>query len=311
MKIKKILLIGGAGYLGVNLATELLQRGHSVTVLGRKLIPEYILPIGANYIVGDFYNKVLLESILNDHEEVVHLAYATAPNTYFLDPLADLHQNLLPAVQLFEEIAKKNAKLILVSSGGTVYGEAISLPITEGQVTRPISPYGVMKLTLENYAHLYSRTHGLKFICVRPANAFGVGQRAFVGQGFISTAIASTIQEIPIKIFGQTGAIRDYIYITDVASGIASAIESGHLSETYNIGTGTGLSNRDVIEAISPLMNGMGFDVRVEYLSERKFDVKVNILDSTKLSNHTGWSTQVDFLLGLRLTANWIKSFHE
>lgn len=310
MNIKKILLIGGGGYIGTQLAAELLRRGHGVAVLGRKQVPEYALPRGVTYHAGDFSNKELIDSLLDAYEEVVHLAYATVPNTSFIDPLADLLQNLPPTVQLFSEIAKRGAKLILVSSGGTVYGEALALPIGEGHAARPISPYGVTKLTLENYAHLYASTHGLKFICVRPANAFGVGQRPFVGQGFISTAIASAIMGLPIKIFGKAGAIRDYLYITDVASGIASALESGHLSETYNLGSGTGLSNQDVVEAISPLMRDMGFETRVEHLPERAFDVKANVLDSTKLRSHTGWNPQVGFSEGLRLTANWLKDLH-
>ena len=115
------------------------------------------------------------------------------PNTSFDNPLSDLLQNLPPTVQLFSEAADRGVKLVLVSSGGTVYGEAIKLPICETHPTKPISPYGVTKRTLENYAYLYAATHGLKFVCVRPANAYGVGQRAFVGQGFISTAMAEIV----------------------------------------------------------------------------------------------------------------------
>jgi len=210
-------------------------------------------------------------------------------------------------VQLFSEVADRGGKLVLVSSGGTVYGEAIKLPIREDHPTKPISPYGVTKLTLENYAHLYAVTHGLQFVCIRPANAFGVGQRPFVGQGFISTAMASAMRGQPIKIFGQNGTIRDYIYVSDLASGIVSALEHGHLSETYNLGSGIGLSNLEVIEVFKPLMQEIGCEVQVENLPERAFDVKANVLDSSKLQEHTGWKLQVEFDDGLRRTREWLR----
>ena len=199
-------------------------------------------------------------------------------------------------------------KLILVSSGGTVYGEVDELPIKETHATKPVSPYGVTKLTLENYAYLYAATHGLKFVCVRPANAYGAGQKPFVGQGFIATAMASTMKSMPIKIFGEHGTIRDYIYVSDLASGIVSALEKGHLSETYNLGSGVGLSNFEVIELFKPLMQEMSSEVKVDNLPERAFDVKANVLDSTKLQEHTGWKPIVKFSEGLSRTRDWLRN---
>ena len=306
-KERNTLVIGGAGYIGTHLVPELLATGRRVTVLGRRAIPAHELPQGVAYVMGDFARLDLISGLLDRHQEVIHLAYATVPNTSFENPLADLLQNLPPTVQLFSEVADRGGKLVLVSSGGTVYGEAIKLPIREDHPTKPISPYGVTKLTLESYAHLYAVTHGLQFVCIRPANAFGVGQRPFVGQGFISTAMASAMRGQPIKIFGQNGTIRDYIYVSDLASGIVSALERGRLSETYNLGSGIGLSNGEVIQALSPLMKKMGFEIHVEHLPERTFDVKANVLDSSKLQEQTGWKAQVDWSEGLRLTAEWLR----
>ncbi|HQS38499.1 MAG TPA: NAD-dependent epimerase/dehydratase family protein [Methylotenera sp.] len=301
------LVIGGAGYIGSHLTAQLLATGRKVTVLGRSLVPSNALPNGVNYIAGDFGQHQLITELLDKHEEVIHLAYATVPNTSFENPLADLLQNLPPTVQLFSEIADRGIKLVLVSSGGTVYGEAEKLPIPETHPTKPISPYGVTKLTLENYAYLYAATHGLKFICVRPANAYGAGQKPFVGQGFISTAIASVMRGQPIKIFGQTGSVRDYIYVSDLAAGIVCALESGSLSETYNIGSGVGLSNMDVINAITPLMESTNCKLSVEHYPERTFDVKSNVLDATKIQQLTGWQPKVQFKDGLLFTLDWLK----
>lgn len=301
------LVIGGAGYIGAYLIPDLLATGRKVTVLGRKATPLHALPEGARYISGDYAHRELLSGLLDSHQEVIHLAYATVPNTSFENPLADMLQNLPPTVQLFSEAAVRRVKLVLVSSGGTVYGEAIKLPIQEDHPTRPISPYGVTKLTLESYAHLYRVTHGLSYVCVRPANAFGAGQRPFVGQGFISTAMASALSGQPIRIFGQRGTVRDYIYVSDLAAAIVHVLEHGQVSETYNIGSGIGLSNMDVIEAMTPLINETGIELRVDHLPERVFDAKINVLDSTKLHKHTGWQPQVGFQDGLLLTRDWLR----
>ena len=305
------LIIGGAGYIGSHLVPQLMVAGRQVTVLGRSPKPKYELPMGAVYLKGDFSQYALITRLLDTHQEVIHLAYATVPNTSFENPLADLLQNLPPTVQLFSEAADRRVKLVLVSSGGTVYGEAIELPIRETHPTKPISPYGVTKLTLENYAYLYAATHGLKFVCVRPANAYGVGQRPFAGQGFIATAMASVMQGLPIEIFGVKGTIRDYLYVSDIASGIVSALLKGRLSETYNLGSGMGMNNLEVIEAFDPLLREIGYKVRVENLPERAFDVKVNVLDSSKLQLDTGWQPQIEFTDGLRQTCQWLKAIEK
>lgn len=309
MKRAKIstLVIGGAGYIGAHLVPQLISAGRRVTVLGRSVSPRYKLPGDAVYLSGDFAQQELLCQLLDTHQEVIHLAYATVPNSSFENPLGDLLMNLPPTVNLLSEAAARRVKLVLVSSGGTVYGEASGLPISEAHQTKPISPYGVTKLTLENYAYLYAATNGLEYVCVRPANAYGVGQRPFAGQGFIATAMASAMRGMPIKIFGQHGTIRDYLYVSDLAFGIVCALEHGHSSATYNLGSGIGLSNLDVIEAIKPMMQEMGCEVRVENLSERTFDVKANVLDSSKLSKHTGWKQTVSFADGLRRTCEWLR----
>ena len=305
MRTIKTLIIGGTGFIGSYTISLLLDTGRSVTVVGRSKESPFIQTDNLNYISGDFGDFAFICKLLDMHDEVIHLAYATVPNTSFENPLADLQQNLTPAVQLFAEAAKRGCKLLLVSSGGTVYGEAIDSPILENHPKHPISPYGLTKLTLESYAYLYGVTHALNFTVVRPANAYGPGQKPFMGQGFIATAIATAKEGKAIKVFGKVGTVRDYIEVSDLAAGIVSALLYGKTSEIYNIGSGIGLSNLEIIEKISVILKKYETDILTEHLPERLFDVKVNFLDSTKLKLDTGWMPKVSIDKGIEKTVKW------
>jgi len=303
---KSTLVIGGGGFIGAHLVPLLNGSGRRVTVLGRRSRPTHVLPPGAAYLAQDFGDIGAIRCLLDSHQEIIHLAYATVPNTSFENPLADLEENLPPTVRLFAEIAERGGRLVLVSSGGTVYGEARQLPICEDHPTHPISPYGVTKLTLENYARLYGVTHGLKYVCVRPSNAYGIGQRPFMGQGFIATAIASALKGMPVRIFGANGTVRDYLHVRDLAAGILAALERGRLSDTYNLGSGFGRSNLQVLELLTPILAKSGCRMLVEHLPERPFDVHFNVLDSSRLSSDTNWKPSVDFSCGLEEMADWL-----
>lgn len=295
----RTLLIGGAGFIGVHLTSILVQSGREVSVLGRRPIQDLSTEKQIQYIQGDFNDTLLLDQLIPSGGEVVQLAYATIPNTSFDDPLADLNQNLPPMLQLMRLCAKKDAKLILISSGGAIYGESISSPISEAHPMRPISPYGITKLAIENYAHLFSISHGLKYIIIRPSNPYGAGQLPFRGQGFIATALALILQGRPVSIFGRAGTVRDYIAIDDLTQGILAAMNYGHLGAAYNIGSGVGFSNLEVLKLLSIVLEPLGYPLAVKHELARPFDVEVNVLDSSKLQEVSGWKKNIDLADGL------------
>lgn len=300
---KKTLLIGGNGFIGAELAQALHATQRSISVVSRSPNRNPLLDDSITYHQGNFGDLAFISPLIAEHDEIVHLAYASVPNTSFENPLTDLQENLTPSVQLFLETAKLGKRLLLVSSGGTVYGEACYIPISEVHPKHPISPYGLTKLTLENYANLYSVTHGLEYMVVRPGNAYGIGQTPFKGQGFVATAIASARLGKPIKIFGLNGSVRDYIYITDLANAIVSTLTSGRPSESYNIGTGVGYNNLELINHINTLLQVKNYaPLKVEHLPSRPFDVKCNVLDYAKLNHHTGWQPLVSLEQGLSMT---------
>jgi UDP-glucose 4-epimerase len=190
-------------------------------------------------------------------------------------------------------------RLVIVSSGGTVYGAASVLPIPEDHPTNPISPYGITKLTIDSYARMFHATTDLPVLIARPANAYGEAQRTGVGQGFMAAAIDAIQRGREVEIYGLEGTIRDYIHVRDVASGILAVLQRGTVGNLYNLGTGIGASNLDLIRLLQGLADADGFSVRVSHLPERRFDVAANVLDSRKLSDATGWSPRISLAEGL------------
>ena len=304
--MKHCCVIGGAGFLGSHVVDALALRKKRVTVVGRTPSPSRPLPRGVQYICGDYGERALLLKTLKGVDEIVNLSYSTVPSTSFDDPVQDILTNLPAAVCLFEVASSLGVeRVVVVSSGGTVYGQAERLPIQEEHPTNPISPYGVTKLAIEKYGHMFTQLNGLPVVIVRPSNAYGERQKPFSGQGFVATAMASILNDQEIVLYGRSGTVRDYVHATDVAEGIVAALESGKAGAQYNIGSGEGRSNKDVLDAIYPLAQAVGFEPRIRILPARQFDVEVNILDSGKLQNDTGWKTKVPFDVGVERTWNW------
>lgn len=307
--VMKCCVIGGAGFIGSYLVPILLRNNRQVIVIGRNTCPSRPLPAGVEYIPGDFGDKYFLRGVLQEVNEIVDLAYASVPKTSYDNPVQDIFDNLPPAVNLFETASKCGiSKVLMVSSGGVVYGYTEQIPISETAPTRPISPYGITKLAMEKYAHMFHVTQGLPVVCVRPANAYGESQRPFIGQGFVATAIASILAQQELTLFGENGTIRDYIHAEDIAAGIVVALNEGVPGEIYNIGSGIGRSNRDILEALAPLAAEVGMDIKLNILPMRSFDVPVNILDNSKLHALSGWQPTVSFEDGMKRTWDWFLS---
>lgn len=146
---------------------------------------------------------------------------------------------------------------------------------------------------------MFFRLFGLPVTIVRPANAYGLGQKPFTGQGFIATAMGKIISNEEVLIFGEKGTVRDYIHVKDVAFGILHGLDAGRPGEIYNIGSGVGRSNKEVLESISPLAHRDNFELKVKVAEPRAFDVPTNILSYGKLLSETGWQPQVVFSDGI------------
>lgn len=302
-------VIGGGGFIGRNLCEALAASGRDVIVIGRKSQPPASFASFSRFASGsvsyqsmDVNDIAALRTVLASCDEVIDLAYATVPKTSYSDPMYDLLSNLPRVVALMEELKNhpQLRRFIVVSSGGTVYGHASRLPISEYSETEPVSPYGITKLTIERYALMYHRLHDLPVVVVRPANAYGQGQQPFLGQGFIATAMGNILQRKEVLVFGERGTVRDYVHVRDVASAMLAALQHGINGDVYNIGSGVGRSNLDVIDLIRPLAQQLNLPVMVSHEPERKFDVSANVLNFGRLLSCTGWLPKISIEEGLQ-----------
>ena len=301
------LIVGGGGFIGSHLVAKLVASGRKdVRVLGRSTHPRFPLPKGVRYVSGDICDEQFLRPLLPNCNEVFDLAYSTVPKTSFEDPVLDVMSNLPANVTLIKLASECHLRrFVLVSSGGTVYGNAAYLPIDESHPTNPVSPYGITKLAAEKYALMFHRLGALPVVIVRPSNPYGPNQLGNLGQGFVGAALFALLNRKPVTIFGARGTVRDYIYVEDLAEGLVAALDHGVVGDTYNIGTGLGLDNKKVLDEIVRVSDPSGFPLELIVQPERPFDVVANVLSSAKLTYVSGWRPKTEFALGVDRTWAW------
>ncbi len=176
----RVILVGGAGFIGRRVAARLAAAGVPATIFDR--VQPRAIP-GVRAVVGDLQDADALRSVLAPDAAVVHMAWTTIPATSNADPGADAEDNVLGSIRLWEACAARRVgRVIFLSSGGTVYGNAQRIPIREDDPTEPICAYGVSKLAAEKYLGLFHGLHGLDHVVLRPGNAYGPGQDPGRGQ---------------------------------------------------------------------------------------------------------------------------------
>lgn len=300
-------VLGGAGFLGSHVTEALLARGHRVRVFDREHVDLGNLQNVKGdweFVGGDLGSVSDQERAVAGASSLFHLVSTTIPATSNQDPAFDVETNLLATVRLLERARQTRIeRFVFVSSGGTVYGRPERIPIPEDHPTEPLVSYGVVKLAVEKYLHLYHHLYGLPFSVVRLSNPYGPRQRAGGAQGAASVFLARVHAGKAIEIWGDGGVVRDYIYVTDAVEGILAAHDRSGPSGTYNIGSGTGTSLKDLVAAIGEV-TGRNIDVR--YTPGRAFDVPANVLDISRARRDLAWDPRTDLHEGLRRTWAWL-----
>lgn len=304
----KCVILGGAGFMGSHLAAALIAGGHAVRIFDRpdrKLLPGYPLRDEVEWREGDFVNPKDTARALAGCDVVFHLVSTTLPGPANDNPVYDVESNVVGTLRMLDAARQSGVKkIIFSSSGGTVYGMPRAIPITENHPTEPITAYGIGKLMIEKYLHLHHVLHGMDYMVLRVANPFGERQRVTSAQGAVTVFLRHALSGRPIEIWGDGSVVRDYLYVGDVAQAFVRAIDHTPTERIINIGSGTGRSLHEIVDAIEALT---GRKVERRYFPGRPFDVPVNVLGISRARSALDWVPRTPLEEGLRRTAAWLR----
>lgn len=298
------LVIGGSGFIGSHLVDALIARGHSVRVFDRAPERFRSLPEGAEYVAGEFDDADALKGALEGVEIVLHLLSTTVPSTSNLDPVADIQGNLVNSVRLLELMREADIKrLVFLSSGGTVYGIPEMDPVSEDHPLKPISSYGIVKSTIEQYLHMEHHLHGLDYTVLRASNPYGPRQGDGGIQGVIGTYLWNFAKNEPLQLWGDGSVVRDFIYVEDLADLCVRSIERNVVG-CFNAGSGVGHSIREIISQISEVV---GTDIQPVVKPGRGLDVPRVVLDIAKAREAFDWKPQTSLRDGIEASWRWVR----
>ncbi len=305
----RCLILGGGGFIGSHLCDGLLLDGHTVRVLERPNLMRYRL-FSANESIewyeGDFTNKINLSEAVQGCDVVYHLVSTTLPKTSNDNPVFDIETNVVGTLNLLDAMTRAGvSKIVFVSSGGTVYGVPTKIPISETHPTDPIVSYGIGKLIVEKYLHLFHVLHTLDYCILRLANPYGERQKVTNAQGAATVFLHRAWRGQTIEIWGDGSVVRDYIYIGDVVSALIKASSFEGRQRIFNVGSGQGTSLNMILQSIEDLL---GREVKRVYLPARPFDVPTNVLDISRAKEVLGWSPKTPLAEGLRRTLHGFRS---
>jgi UDP-glucose 4-epimerase len=307
---RKVLVTGGAGFIGSHVAEAYLARGDAVWVVDdcssgkMENVPE-----GAEFVQADVGSEVRDLFLDVRFDLVNHHAAQINVRTSVEDPALDARINVLGLLNLTEcALEVGTQRIVYISSGGVVYGEPEQIPTPESAPKLPLSPYGVTKLAGEYYLNYYRRVRGLQYVALRYSNVYGPRQDPHGEAGVVAIFSTRLLRGEALTIFGDGEQTRDYVYVKDVVSANMKASQltlgegSGLDSVAFNVGTGVGTSvNRlaDHLEAVAGVQPGR------EYRAQRPGELRHSTLDSSALQART-WSPDWQLREGLRETYEYI-----
>ncbi len=306
---KKIVITGGAGFIGSNVSKLLLDQGHFVTIVdnlsqGHK---ESIDP-RAKFIEVDLLDQYDLEKALENQEIVIHMASFIEVGESVKNPVKFAENNIVGTVKLLEAMRKANVKKILFSSSACVYGTPKKLPITEEDpLGMQENPYGLTKVSMEQFCMLYHNLYNFDVTILRYFNPYGPGELHQPETHAIPSLVKAALNKKPVPLYWKGEQVRDFIYIDDLAKAHAITLDLSGL-HIYNVGTETGAKVKEVIDIISEIL---GEEVAIEDLGERKGDVPSLVASSQKIKQDLGYRAEVDLKTGLKNTIEFFKNHQE
>jgi len=305
----KIVVTGGAGFIGSNIVDDLIERGHHVIIIDNLSTGfKENINLNAKFYKIDIRDKEIEKIFERERPEIViHLAAQMDVRISIIKPIHDSDINILGTINLLENCVKYKVKKIIYSNtGGALYGdvEERDIPIDENYPINPICPYGISKHTVEHYLYLYNKNYGLKYTSLRYPNVYGDRQNLHGESGVIAIFIDKMIKNENPIIFGDGKQTRDYVYVKDIVKANLLALERGD-NECFNLGQGKQISVLDVFNTLKKVLNFKGEPV---FEPERPGEIRHISLNSKKAFEKLGWSIENDFEKGIKKTVDYYKS---
>ncbi len=309
-----IMLLSGAGFIGTNLMIALAADSRNrITVVDTKL--EYCMHIeekgyeNVRCIESQFLLETDFEKLIEGQDVIYHLFSTTVPTTSNRHISQELMNNVVTTSNLLDACIKRGVKkIVFLSSGGTVYGKEVGCPLKEETPTKPISSYGIQKITVEKLLYLYQYMYGLDYRVVRLSNPYGPYQRPNGVLGAVSTFTYKALKQEEISVYGDGSIIRDFIYIDDAVRGILNIVKGESNHRTFNLGSGYGTSIEVVINTISEALD---IKLNVIHTPARKVDVPINFLDISRYEETYGKLNPIDLKEGIIKTARFMTDYYE
>ena len=300
----RILVTGGAGFIGSHLVDALLAAGHEILVADDLSTGKREnLPAGVDLAVVDIATPEIERLIADVKPEVLfHLAAQIDVRRSVADPVFDARVNVLGTAAIAGAAARAGTRTIIFSStGGAIYGEQKDFPADEGHATKPTSPYGVAKLCGELYLGLFARTNGMRAVALRYANVYGPRQDPHGEAGVVAIFCGRLLAGKPLTIYGDGGQTRDYVYVGDVVRANLCALGNETARGSFNIGTGR---ETDVVTLARLLGGG---DVSLEYAPARPGEQRRSVIDPRRAEIDLEWRPTVALEEGLRRTLAYFR----
>jgi UDP-glucose 4-epimerase len=310
--MSRVLVTGGAGFIGSHVADLFIANGWEVTVVDdlssgkRQNLPKKAEFHEISVTTPEFSR--LVDS--GKFDVVAHLAGQIDVRKSVADPIADAQTNILGTLNLLESLRKnsRSSRVVFTSTGGALYGDFTKPPNFETYPKDPESPYAIAKLSIEYYLAYYSRVHGGDYAAVRFGNVYGPRQDPYGEAGVVAIFCGRILNNQPLTVFGDGLQTRDYVYVGDVARAVwlaatKSLPDKGRLdARGFNIGTGKGTN---VLEIVRLLKDTAGSDVPVKFAPHRPGEQQESFVNADKARDVLGWAPEVTLAEGLAKTYAW------
>jgi UDP-glucose 4-epimerase len=284
----KILVVGGAGFLGFNLldyVQQSMREGTPELVVLSQNIPEASIHFpDVLFVEGDYSDVNTLNHLFETHRftHVFHFASSIIPALSTQNIQRDVETNLLPTIGLMEVMkAYGCANLLYLSSGGAVYGNELPTHKKESQACQPISSYGIIKLAVEHYIRLYANLYQIDYLILRLSNPFGLHHRSAT-QGVMNIAIRKALRGESLVVWGDGSQAKDYLFASDISRAIMDLFEAQVKNQTLNIGSGATMTLLEIIALVKTKVPHF----QVEFMEAMPTDVQQVSLDITQLRSH-------------------------